>query len=91
LSGFIEAQGCFSIKKFNNHCFSIGQNHDLYLIEAIKQYFKVTNKIKNCSGKFYFLEIYKKEVLLNIVIHCSNYPLLGEKLKSLKTFSKKLF
>src|SRR5688572_4287669 len=26
LSGFIEAEGCFSIRKDNNHSFSIGQN-----------------------------------------------------------------
>lgn len=32
LSGFIEAEGCFSIRKYNNHSFSIGQNDDLYLI-----------------------------------------------------------
>jgi uncharacterized protein (DUF433 family) len=89
LSGFIEAEGCFSIRKSNNHSFSIGQNDDLYLIDAIKQYFEVTNKVRNPYGKFYFLEIYKKEVLLKIITHCTNYPLLGEKLESLKKFSQK--
>ena len=91
LSGFIEAEGCFSIRKSNDHSFSIGQNDDLYLIEAIKQYFEVTNKVRNPYGKFYFLEIYKKIVLLKIISHCTNYPLLGEKLESLKNFSQKLF
>ncbi len=91
LSGFIEAEGCFSIRKSNNHSFSIGQNNDLYLIDVIKQYFEVTNKVRNPYGKFYFLEIYKKQVLLKIITHCTNYPLLGEKLESLKKFSKKLF
>jgi hypothetical protein len=61
------------------------------LIEAIKEYFKVTNKVRNSYGKFYLLEIYKKEVLLKIITHCTNYPLLGEKSKSLKIFSKKFF
>ena len=37
MSGFIEAEGCFSIRKNNNHSFSIGQNDDIYLINAIKQ------------------------------------------------------
>ena len=87
--GFIEAEGCFSIRKSNDHSFSIGQNDDLYVIEAIKQYFEVTNKVRNPHGKFYFLEIYKKEVLLKIITHCTNYPLLGEKLESLKKFSQK--
>ena len=90
LSGYIEAKGCFSIKKSNNHSFLIGQNHDLYLIEAIKQWFKVTNKVKNSYDKFYYIKIYNKEVLLKIITHCTNYPLLGEKLESLKILSKKL-
>ncbi len=93
LSGFIEAEGCFSIpygRKSNNLSFSIGQKNDFYLIEAIKQYFEANNKVRNYHGKFYFLEIYKKKVLLKIITHCTNYPLLGEKLKSLKKISQKL-
>lgn len=91
LSGFIESEGCFSIRESNNHSFSIGQNNDIYLINAIKQYFEVNNKVRNPYDKFYFLEVYKKEVLLKIITHCTNYPLLGEKLNSLKKFNKKLF
>ena len=90
LSGFIEAEGCFSLRKTNNHSFSIGQNDDIYLIEAIKQYFEVTNQIRNPYGKFYSLEVYKKETLLKIINHCISYPLLGEKLESLNKFNKKL-
>ena len=90
LSGFIEAEGCFSIRKSNNHSFSIGQNDDIYLIHAIKQYFEITNKVRNLYGKFYFLEVYNKKVLLKIITHCDNYPLLGEKLESLKRFSQYL-
>ena len=47
LSGFIEAEGCFSIRKNNNHSFSIGQNDDFYLINRIKEYTKSTNIIRN--------------------------------------------
>ena len=86
LSGFIEAEGCFSIRKTKAHSFSIGQNDDVYLIDAIKQYFEISNKVRNPYGNFYFIEVYKKEVLAKIVAHCTNYPLLGEKLESLKKF-----
>ena len=90
LSGFIEAEGCFSIRKSNNHSFSIGQNDDVYLIYAIKKYFDITNIVRNPYGKFYFIEVYKKEVLFKIITHCVNYPLLGEKRESLKKLSQKL-
>ena len=90
LSGFIEAEGCFSIRKTKAHSFSIGQNDDVYLIDAIKQYFEVSNKVRNPYGNFYFLEVYKKEVLAKIVAHFTNYPLLGEKLESLKKFNEKI-
>lgn len=90
LSGFIEAESCFSLRENNNHSFSIGQNDDCYLIIAIKQYFKATNTVRNPYGKFYSLEVYKKEILLKIITHCTNYPLLGEKLEWLKKLSKKV-
>lgn len=90
LSGFIEAEGCFSIRKSNNHSFSIGQNDDFYLIDAIKQYFEVSNQVRNSYGKFYSLEVYKKEVLLKIITHCTNYSLLGEKLESFKKLKTKI-
>lgn len=90
LSGFIEAVGCFSIRNSGAHSFSIGQNDDVYLIEAIKQYFKVSNKVRIPSKNFFFIEVYKKEVLLNIIAHCSNYSLLGEKSESFKKFKEKI-
>jgi hypothetical protein len=68
--------------------FSIGLNNDIYLINIIKEYFEVTNKVKDRSHKFYFLKIYKKEVLLKIIHHCTDYPLLGEKLILLKRLNE---
>jgi hypothetical protein len=79
------------MRKSNNHSFSIGQNDDVYLLNAIKNYFEATNNVRNPNGNFFFLEIYKKEVLLKIIVHCTNYPLLGEKLVSLNKFNQKLF
>jgi autonomous glycyl radical cofactor GrcA len=86
LSGFIEAEGCFSIRKNNNHSFSIGQNDDDYLIKAIKYYFEANNLVRNPYGKFYSIEIYKKETLNKIINHFKDYPLLGEKANQLKIF-----
>jgi hypothetical protein len=88
LSGFIEAEGSFSIRKSNNHSFSIGQNDDLYLMNGIKQFLKATNKVRNTYGNFYSIEIYKKETLTKIINHFKDYPLLGEKAESLKKFNQ---
>ena len=89
LSGFIEAEGCFSIRIKGNNSFSIGQNNDFYIIDAIKIYFNSTNKVRNSYGVFYSIEMYKKETLSNVITHCINYPLLGEKAESLAKFIKK--
>jgi hypothetical protein len=76
LSGFIEAEGCFSLRKKGNHSFSIGQNDDKYLIETIKAYFNVSNIVRCLHSTFYSIEIYRKKSLLNIINHCNRYSLM---------------
>ena len=88
LSGFTEAEGCFSLRKANNHSFSIGQNEDFYLINAIKQFFGAVNKVRNPKSNFYLIEIYRKEILDTIINHYNNYPLLGEKAETFNEFSQ---
>lgn len=92
LSGFIEVEGCFSLRlNNNNHSFSISQNNDLYLLEFIKDYFNATNnirEIKKLNKSFYLLEIYKKSILNNIINHCNINPLLGFKYESYYYFYK---
>ena len=88
-SGFVEAEGCFSIRKTNNHSFSIGQNDDIYLLNVIKEYLNATNIVRNPYANFYSLEIYKKETLNTIFDHFHNFPLLGEKLNSFNEFKQK--
>jgi hypothetical protein len=89
-SGFIEAEGCFSIRKSNNHSFSIGQKDDIYLLNIIKEYIAATNIVRNPNKNFYSLEIYKKETLKFIINHIKKYPLLGEKAKSFQKWKLKI-
>lgn len=87
LSGFIEAKGCFSIKNNNNnHSFSIGLNDDKYILDKIKSHFNITNQVRQIKDRFWNIEIYRKLILLNIINHCHEYPLLGEKLISFTKF-----
>ena len=86
-SGFIEAEGCFSLRtNSNNHSFSIGQNDDKYILDKIKTHFNITNQVKKKGDRFWVIEIYRKSILINIVNHCIEYPLLGEKILSFTKF-----
>ena len=92
LSGFIEAKGCFYIRNVNNNnnSFSIGINNDKYILDIFKNHFNIINQIKkldnnnnkNLDNKyiFWYIEIFHKFTLLNIINHCIKYPLLGENL-----------
>lgn len=87
LSGFIEAEGCFSIRNTStNHSFSIGQNNDKYILDMIKTHFFIKNNIRLINNKFWFIEVYNKSVLINIINHCFQFPLLGEKTISFYKF-----
>jgi len=89
LSGFVEAEGCFSIRKNGYHSFSIGQNDDKYLIEAIKKVLNIDNLVRNSYGKFYAVEVYKRDTLNSIIQNFNKYPLMGEKLESFNKFKLK--
>jgi Cytochrome C and Quinol oxidase polypeptide I/LAGLIDADG endonuclease len=86
LSGFIEAEGCFSIRQKNSHSFSIGQNDDKYLIDAIRNHFSIQSQTRNPCKTFWLIETYRVSTLHNIIKHCTEYPLLGQKLVSFNKF-----
>ncbi len=84
LSGFTEAEGCFSIRENRNHSFSISQLNDKYILEAIKIKFSISNEVRLIPkyGDFYLIEVYRMETLLTIHQHFENFTLLGQKLQS---------
>ena len=90
LSGFIEAEGCFSTRQNKYSSFSIAQNNDIYILNFIKTHFGVSNMIrKPYRDKFFYsLEVYRKDVLNKIIHHCEIYPLLGAKNNSLLKFKQ---
>jgi hypothetical protein len=84
LSGFIEAEGCFSIRRNSNiQSFSIGQNNDKHILNMIKTHFNIKNNIRLIKSNFWHIEVYNKLTLINIINHCLQFPLLGEKVISL--------
>jgi len=86
LSGFCEAEGCFSIRQNTFSSFSIGQNDDKYLINAIRTHFNIKSLIRNPSKTFWLIETYRISTLQNIIQHFTVYPLLGEKKISFNKF-----
>ena len=85
-SGFIEAEGCFSLRQKGWPSFSIAQRDERLLIEGIRDYFCGTNRVRKCHNDLYLWKVYKQSVLQNIITHCSTYPLLGQKKESLQMF-----
>ena len=90
LAGFSEAESCFCIRSNGSHSFSIAQKDGIEVLTAIKNTFKIPNKIRSRStSQIYFLETYRGEVLQNI---CDFYSspnvvgLLGEKQLQYKAF-----
>jgi hypothetical protein len=80
LSGFIEAEGCFSVGKNKRQgSFSIGQKNDGFILKAIARFFDIRTGIRESSKSFYLLETFKEEVLLRVQKHFESNPLLGQK------------
>ena len=77
LAGFIESEGSFSSRVAGNNSFSIGQNHDRYLIEQIKYYYGVQHlklKFFSKTGKvypFYEFSVGSAAGVARVIDHCA--------------------
>lgn len=67
LCGFVEAEGCFCIRKNGQHSFSIAQKDERDLILAIRLFFQIPNKIQEKSHGMFVIETYNRETLQRIL------------------------
>ena len=88
LSGFIEAEGSFTISGKGYKSFIIGQKGDKEIIESIKEYLGIDKKVSVTKGDMYILYVYRKEGLDSIKRHIEENSLLGEKRISYEKFYK---
>jgi hypothetical protein len=90
LSGFIEAEGCYCVRKNGNMSFSIAQTNNELCIKSIKEYFDLPNKLikrKLEGGKeLFIIETYNKKSLLKIIEYQNGYNLRGQKQESFELF-----
>lgn len=102
LSGFIEAEGNFSLVfndkgKLRKSSFTIGQNDELHILNMIKYYFQSNNEIitdkkiisyrsKKLNSDYYRLSLYNAISRKLLFEHFNKYPLLGHKKISYSKF-----
>lgn len=92
-SGFVEAEGCFTLRKESKGfpSFSIGQKDDYYLLQTIHRFIGAKNKIRHLiKTNFFILEVYRFSVFCFLKDHFIQYPLLGEKKLQYLLFEKKV-
>jgi LAGLIDADG endonuclease/Cytochrome C and Quinol oxidase polypeptide I len=94
LGGFIESEGSFTNRSSGTSSFSIAQNHDYYLIEAIRDFYGVShltisNKFGKVSGyPLHEISIASLSGVTRVIYHC--IPLLqGYKYHQLIEFINK--
>jgi hypothetical protein len=97
LSGFIEAEGNFSLVfnekgSLRKSAFTIGQNDELHILIWINQYFNSKTAILKGKAKkggnfdYYRLYLYNAESRKLLFEHFYKYPLLGYKAVSYLKF-----
>ena len=77
--GFVEAEGCFCIRKNKRLSFSIGQKDEYEVIKMIATFFHMPNTIQQKPLGMYVVEGSQRAMLRNIIAFFASNPLLGEK------------
>jgi hypothetical protein len=90
LSGFVEAEGYFCIRKNGNQSFSVSQKNGDLLLNSIKVFLKLPNKVfqKKCGTSV--LETYNSRCCFRVIEFFEDYPLKGEKYISFTRFKNYL-
>jgi len=84
--GFVEAEGCFCIRKNKRLSFSIGQKDEYEVIKMIATFFHMPNTIQQKSLGMYVVEGSQRAMLRNMIAFFASNPLLGEKKVSFDSF-----
>lgn len=77
--GFVEAEGCFCIRRNGRLSFSIGQKDDRTIIECIQRFFQMANAIQVKKQGMFVIEGGSRPVLSRIIAFFEHYSLYGEK------------
>ena len=84
--GFVEAEGCFCIRKNKKLSFSIGQKNEYEVIKMIATFFHMPNTIQHKQLGMYVVEGSQRAMLRNMICFFENIPFLGEKKVSFDSF-----
>ena len=80
LCGFIEAEGCFSIRKDGRQSFSASQKNGELIMESIKTFFEIKNKIvRHKRSDVLEIEVGNRRCCFKVADFFEKYPLKGQK------------
>lgn len=89
--GFVEAEGCFCVRTNGKLSFSIGQKNDKELIEGIRLFFQMPNKIQSKANNMFVVEGAQRFMLANLIEFFENHQFLGQKKESFEKFKSVFF
>ena len=84
--GFVEAEGCFCVRTNGRISFGIGVKDESILMELIKQFFEMPNKIQHKANKMLVVEGSQRSMLQRVVTFFQTHQLVGEKKSSFEKF-----